>query len=165
MKNKIKKYTKEIILFFIFMTIFANAVSLYRSIDLNKNSLNIQYVTLLNNIEYTIPKDKTIMIHFWATWCPTCKVEADNIQKISEKYEVLTIALKSGSDREIEQYLKDNNLNYRVVNDKDGVITEKFGVSIFPTTIIYDKNRDVVFSDVGYTSTLGLWLRMWWASF
>ncbi|MCF6309961.1 MAG: redoxin domain-containing protein [Sulfurimonas sp.] len=165
MKKKIKKYTKEIIVFFIFMTIFANIISLYRSIDLNKNSLNIQYVTLLNNIEYTIPKDKTIMIHFWATWCPTCKLEASNIQKISEEYEVLTIAIKSGSDSEIEQYLKDNNLNYRVVNDHDGAITDKFGVSIFPTTIIYNRKRDAVFSDVGYTSTLGLWLRMWWASF
>lgn len=165
MKDRIKKYAKEIILFLIVMTIFANTISLYRSMDLNKNSLNIQYVTLLNNIKYTIPKNKTIMIHFWATWCPTCKVEAANIQKISEEYEVLTISIKSGSDSVIEQYMKNNNLNYRVVNDQDGVIADKFGISIFPTTIIYDKNRNTVFSDVGYTSTLGLWLRMWWASF
>ncbi len=122
-------------------------------------------MTLLNNTQYSLPKDKIIMIHFWATWCPSCKLEASNIQKISEHYEVLTIAYKSGSDEEIKKYLKDNQLNYNVVNDNDGHITSKFDISVFPTTIIYDKNKNIVFSDVGYTSTLGLYLRMWWADF
>ena len=40
-----------------------------------------------------------------------------------------------------------------------------FNISVFPTTIIYDKNRDIVFSDVGYTTTPGLCLRMKWANF
>lgn len=165
MKDKIKKYTKELILFLILTTIFANVLSIYRSMDLNKNPLNMESVILLNHTPYFLPKDKPIMIHFWATWCPTCKVEAGNIQKISQEYEVLTIALKSGTDSEIEQYLKINDLNYRVVNDQDGHITDKFDVSVFPTTIIYDKDRNVLFSDVGYTSTWGLCLRMWWAGY
>jgi len=163
--KKFKHYIKEIIFFFIFITIFANVISIYRSMDLNKSQLNIESVTLLNNTQYSLPKDKIIMIHFWATWCPSCKLEASNIQKISEHYEVLTIAYKSGSDEEIKKYLKDNQLNYNVVNDNDGHITSKFDISVFPTTIIYDKNKNIVFSDVGYTSTLGLYLRMWWADF
>ena len=164
MKDKIKKYIKEGLIFLILMIIFANAVSMYRSIDLNKNSLDLEHIVLLNNTKYTIPKDKPVMIHFWATWCPVCKTEASNIEKISQQYEVLTIALKSGTDSEIENYLKNNNVNFKVINDQNGYITNKFDVSIFPTTIIYDKNRNIVFSDVGYTSTLGLYLRMWWAS-
>ena len=163
--KKFKHYIKEIIIFFIFITIFANVISIYRSMDLNKSPLNIESVTLLNNTQYLLPKDKTIMIHFWATWCPSCKLEASNIQKISEHYEVLTIAYRSGSDEEIKKYLKDNQLHYNVVNDNDGYITSKFDISVFPTTIIYDKNKNIIFSDVGYTSTIGLYLRMWWANF
>lgn len=164
MKNKIIKYIKEILIFFILMTIFANILSLYRSNNLNKEALNISSVSLLHDSSYTLPKNEPILIHFWATWCPTCKAEAPNIQTISENYNVLTIALKSGSDTEIEEYLKSRGLNFKVVNDIDGAITEKFEISIFPTTIVYDKNGEVFFSDVGYTSTLGLWLRMWWAN-
>jgi thiol-disulfide isomerase/thioredoxin len=164
MRDKIVKYFKEILLFFLVMTIFANILSFYRSNNLNKEALNISTVNLLHDKSYVLPKNEPILIHFWASWCPTCKVEAPNIQKISKSYNVLTIALKSGSDAEIEEYLKSRDLNFKVVNDIDGAITDKFSVSIFPTTIIYDKNGEVVFSDVGYTSTLGLWLRMWWTS-
>lgn len=165
MKDKIIKYFKEILIFFIVMTIFTNILSLYRSNNLNKEALNISAVTLLHNKPYVLPKNEPILIHFWASWCPTCKVEAPNIQTISENYNVLTVALKSGSDAEIEEYLKSRNLNFNVVNDMDGTITKKFEISIFPTTIIYDKNGEIAFSDVGYTSTIGLWLRMWWATY
>ncbi|OHE00003.1 MAG: thioredoxin [Sulfurimonas sp. RIFCSPLOWO2_12_36_12] len=164
MRDKIVKYFKEILLFFLVMTIFANILSFYRSNNLNKEALNISTVNLLHDKSYVLPKNEPILIHFWASWCPTCKVEAPNIQKISKSYNVLTIALKSGSDAEIEEYLKSRDLNFKVVNDIDGAITDKFSVSIFPTTIIYDKDGEVVFSDVGYTSTLGLWLRMWWTN-
>lgn len=163
MKNKAMKYIKEILLFVLVMTIFANALSLYRSNDLNKEALNISSVTLLDNTSYTLPKNEPILIHFWATWCPTCKAEAPNIQTISENYNVLTIAIKSGKNSEIKEYLKSRGLNFNVVNDMDAKLAEKFGVSIFPTTIIYDKNGEVFFSDVGYTTTLGLWLRMFLA--
>ncbi len=164
MKNKIIKYLKEIALFFIIMTLSANILSLYRSGSLNKNALDIQTVTLINNSSYTLPKDEPILIYFWATWCPICKTEAPNIVTISKKFNVLTVALKSGNDSKIEEYLKSQDLSFRVVNDYDGSITQKFNVSVFPTTIIYDKGGNELFSDVGYTTTLGLWLRMWWAS-
>ncbi|OHE07240.1 MAG: thioredoxin [Sulfurimonas sp. RIFOXYD12_FULL_33_39] len=162
MKNKIVKYIKEIVVFIIVMILFANLLSIYRSQELNKDPLGISTFKLLNNDSYAVPKDKPILIHFWATWCPTCRAEASNIQSISKRYSVITIAYKSGSDSEIEEYIMDKNFNFNVVNDYDGKIGEKFGVSIFPTTIIYDKNGNEAFSEVGYTSTIGLWLRMWW---
>lgn len=163
MKNKIIYYFKEIVLFIVVMTIFANILSLYRSQELNKDKLNISTFELLNSSFYTLSKNEPLLIHFWATWCPTCKAEASNIQTISQKYNVITVALKSGSDEELEEYLKNRNFNFKVVNDYDGSITQKFNVAIFPTTIIYDKKGNVIFSEVGYTSTFGLWLRMWWA--
>lgn len=164
MKDKIIKYTKEALLFVVIMTIFANAISLYRSMDLNKNPLVLESVTLIDDSLYALQKEKPVLLHFWATWCPTCKAEAGNIQAISKSFEVITIAVKSGSNDEIVEYLKSRDLNFRVINDNNGYITNQFDVSVFPTTIIYDKDKNVVFSDVGYTSTWGLWLRMWWVS-
>ncbi|HIP44390.1 MAG TPA: redoxin domain-containing protein [Sulfurospirillum arcachonense] len=164
MINKLKKYTKEIILFSILLFVMSNAISLYRSTDLNKVELLLSDVTLIEGKSYTINNKKPIMIHFWATWCPICKVEASNIQQISEDFQVLSIATQSGSDEEIKNYQKENGVNFMVINDQDGSLTKSYGVTVFPTTIIYDTNQNVAFSDVGYTSTWVLWIKMFWSS-
>ncbi len=164
MKDKLKHYTKEIAIFFIIITILANIISFYKSTDLNKEPLDIKNITLLNGSKYQLPHAKPILIHFWATWCPTCKVEASNIQTISKDYEVITIAVKSGSNYEINKWLNENGYNFKVINDSSGLISSNFKIAAFPTTFIYDKDKNLVFSEVGYTSTIGLYIRMWWVS-
>ena len=161
--NRVKHYLKEIAIFVIVMTIFANIISIYKSSDLNSEALKLNSVTLMNNELYTFTNDKPILIHFWATWCPTCKLEAPNIQTISEQYNVVTIAVNSGSNKDIKEYLDENNFTFNVVNDQDSTYSSEFKIAAYPTTFIYDKNRDLVFSEVGYTSTVGLYFRMWWA--
>jgi len=163
-KEKFKKYLKEIVTFFIFITILANIISIYKSSDLNKKALQDVNITLLDAKSYSFPKNKAVLIHFWATWCPTCKLEASNIQTISENFEVLSIAVNSGNDDELKKYMNDKGFNYKVYNDKSGFFAQEFNIAAYPTTFIYDKNRELVFSEVGFTSTWGLWLRMWWAS-
>lgn len=160
MKEKIKKYLKEIIIFTVVLTIAMNGISYYRSLDLNKDRLEIKTFKLIDNSEYKVVLNKPLVIHFWATWCPTCKFEASNIEKLSKDYEVLTIAVQSGSKEEIKKYLKDNNLTFRVVNDENGSFSSQFNIKAFPTTLIYDKNKHLKFSEVGYTSTIGLYSRM-----
>jgi thiol-disulfide isomerase/thioredoxin len=160
MKDKIKKYFKEGVIVVIMLIIAMNGVSYYNSLDLNKEKLNINTFVLLDNTIYTVPKDKPILIHFWATWCPICKLEAPNIETISKDYEVITIAVQSGSNEEIQNYLDEHNLNFNVVNDDAGLYFKKFNGKAFPTTFIYDKNRKLKFSEVGYTSTIGLYSRM-----
>ncbi len=155
MKSKLKHYLKEIISFIVMLVIIANIVSFYKSMDLNKAKFDIKNISL---------DDKPILVHFWSTWCPTCKIEASNIQTISQSYNVLTIAVQSGNDTKIKKYLDDNNLDFKVINDKDSFYSKKFNIEVFPTTLIYDKNKKLIFSEVGYTSTIGLQLRMWWAS-
>ena len=163
MTAKLKHYAKEILYFIVIMTIFANVISLYKSQDLNASAFTLDSVTILDNKRYTIKKDRPILLHIWATWCPTCKMEAGNIQRLSEHFEVISIAVKSGSDEDIQKYMKEHNLNFKVINDTDGTLASQFHISAFPTTFIYDTNKNSVFSEVGYTSTLGLYLRMWWA--
>jgi thiol-disulfide isomerase/thioredoxin len=161
MKNTIKKYFKEIISFALILIVASNLLSLYNSRDLNSSVLNISSVELLDKTTFNIDKSKPILIHFWATWCPICKIEASNIQKISENFQVLSVAVDS---KNIQAYLYENSLTFKTVDDKDGQIAKHFNISVFPTTIIYDKNQEMVFSEVGYTSTWGLWIRMLWAN-
>jgi len=165
MKEKIKYYFKEIVTIIVFVTIATNIMSYYKSQSLNHEPLGIQKFQLLNNQTYSVENNKPLILHFWATWCPVCKVEASNINFLSKHFQVITIAVKSGSNKEIQNYLNAHHYSFKVVNDKDGELSKKFHIAGFPTTFIYDKEHKLHSSDVGYTTTIGLFLRAWWASF
>ncbi len=165
MKQKLIFYTKEILLFIVVMTLFANLLSYYKSQDLNKEPLRVTHFTTLENSIYDIPNNKPVLLHFWATWCSTCQMEADNIERLSKHFNVITVAVKSGDATAVKKYLKEHNYTFKVVNDPKGTLAHTFHVSAFPTTFIYDKNHQLILSDVGYTSTLGLWVRMFLAQF
>ena len=165
-KEKLKSWAKEVVTTLVMIFVVANAISFFRSPDIaDKNLPEIN--TLLTNQELLSTDDykgKPVLIHFWATWCPTCKLEAGNIQSLSNSYSVITIAVKSKTDEDINTYLKEHNLDFKVINDAEGILAQQFSVPAYPTTFIYNKEGKLSFSEVGYTSTWGLYLRMWWAS-
>lgn len=160
----LKYIFKESIKFFIILILLANIISYYKSLNLNKNNLPFVQTQLINSSPYIPPSDQAILVHFWATWCPICTLEAANINAIANDYEVITIAVNSDTDTKIKEFLEKNNLNFNVINDQNSTLAKKMNITVYPTTLIYDKNKNLVFSEVGYTSTLGLYLRMIWAN-
>ncbi len=160
MGEKIKKVLKTLIKYTIIFIIVLNVVSYFKALDLNKEKLDIQSFTLLDNSNYEVNNNKPLLVHFWATWCPICKLEEKNIENLSKDYEIITIVTQSDSNKEIEEYLKKNNLSFKVVNDEYGDLSQKFNIKAFPTTFIYDKNQNLKFSEVGYSSYYGLYLRL-----
>jgi len=163
--KRIKHYVKEILYFIVIMTILANAISLYKSQDLTKKPLEIDRFQLINGSTYSALKQKPLLIHFWATWCPTCKLEASNIDFLSQYFEVITVVVKSGSNEKVQNYLKEHGYKFKVVNDENGILASQFNIAGYPTTFIYDEDKKLRFSEVGYTSTPGLYLRMLWAGY
>lgn len=104
-----------------------------------------------------------VLLHFWAVWCPTCRAEAGNISAVAQDLPVVTVAVKSGSDAEIRHYLQRNDLTFATVNDADARIARRFGITVFPTTLIIHRGR-AVWSETGFTTGWGLRLRMWLVS-
>ena len=93
---------------------------------------------LLDSTSYTLEKGKPVVIHFWATWCKVCQLEAQNIETLSKRYEVLTIAVNSGENYKVKEYMEERGLTFKVLNDSDGSWAKKFNVEAFPTTFMYD---------------------------
>ncbi len=157
---KLRSFAKEFAVVIVAIIIFTNIMSYLRSPELLSNKLPPIEATLLNGNVYRVEKGKPLVLHFWATWCPTCKLEASNIEHISQTYEVLTIVVNSGDDRKIKTYMDQRGLTFRVVNDSQGMWAKQFHVEAYPTTFIYDANGTLKFTEVGYTSTAGLLARL-----
>ena len=106
-------------------------------------------------------KGQPVLLHFWATWCPVCKLEQGSIEAISKDHNVITIAMNSGNKLEVQAFLEENQLSFPVIVDENGRIAERFGVSGVPTSFIIDNSGNIAFTEVGYTSSWGLRLRLW----
>ena len=103
-----------------------------------------------------------VLVHFWATWCPVCKFENNNIANISKSLPVLTIASWSESGAEVSKYMKSENLQMPVLVDEDGEWAKLYGVKGVPSSFIVDGNGRIQFVESGYTTEIGLRVRMWW---
>jgi len=125
----------------------------------------IQATTLLQqNFNLTTSQPKPVLVHFWATWCGICKLEQDSIQALSKDYNVITIAMQSGTDQEVQAYLDENQLNFNVINDVDGAFVSAYGVRGVPASFIVNSDNKITSSEVGYTTGWGLRFRMWLAN-
>ncbi|MES9970604.1 MAG: protein disulfide oxidoreductase [Candidatus Thiodiazotropha sp.] len=102
-----------------------------------------------------------LLVHFWATWCPVCKFESGGIASLSQNYPVVTVAMQSGSDRELREFLDQRELQLPVISDSDGSLAAAWAVKGVPTTYIIDADSRIRFTSVGYTLPLTLRIRLW----
>ncbi|WP_457606608.1 redoxin domain-containing protein [Nitratifractor sp.] len=107
-------------------------------------------------------RGEPLMIHFWGTWCPVCRQEASNIDRVARHYPVLSIAVNSGSAEKLREWMGSHSFSYPVLPDPDGNLARRFHIEIYPTTLIYDATGKLRFSEVGYSTTAGLLARMKW---
>lgn len=108
-------------------------------------------------------RGQPVLVHFWATWCPVCKVEQNSIDAVSKDHAVLTIAMDSGDETAVKSYLRDNNLTFPVIVDQYSIIAKQFGVQGVPTSFVIDPQGNIAFTEMGYTTGWGLRLRLWLA--
>ena len=141
------------------------SIRAWQSVDNIQGKAPVILATTLNNekIDSRDFQSKPVLIHFWATWCPICQFENNNIENISKDYQVISIASWSEGKAEVQKYIKDEHLNLPIVIvDEDGEWAKVFAVKGVPTSFIVDKKGDIQFIEKGYTSELGLRLRLWW---
>lgn len=125
----------------------------------NKNTPKMKAIELKDqngniiNIEKDY-KGKVVFLNFFATWCPPCRAEIPDIQKLYEdngynKRDVVVIAVASpGQGREkdeagVKEFIKNNGITYPVLMDNTGKVFQEYGVYSLPTTYLIDKQSKI----------------------
>jgi thiol-disulfide isomerase/thioredoxin len=119
--------------------------------------------TLLDGSQVSLDdlKGRPALLHFWATWCPICGLQQGAINAIAKDHAVLTIAMDEASADEIRGYLQDAGVNYPVLRDPAGDIARHYAIRGVPTSFILDRESNIRFVETGYTTGIGLRLRLW----
>lgn len=97
---------------------------------------------------------KVVLINFWASWCPPCKMElpdlAKTYNKLKNKGFVIIGIAESSTKEAVNQLIKQDNIKYPVVMDNDGSIANLYGgINAVPTTFLIDKNGNIVNRQIG----------------
>jgi peroxiredoxin len=91
---------------------------------------------------------KPVMINFWATWCPPCRLEMPAIQSvyanhIEDNLVVLAINTTYQDDvQEVRKFMLDKNIKFSVLLDMEGKISRDYKIQALPTSFfIYPDGR------------------------
>lgn len=122
----------------------------------------LQGVTLAGQ-PYTLAArpGKPVLVHFWATWCPICRMGQGGIDAIARDHLVVTVAMQSGDAQEIRAYLAKQGVGFPVLLDPDGALSSAWGVPAVPASFVVDAAGRIRFATVGYTTEAGLRARLW----
>lgn len=109
-------------------------------------------------------RGEPVLVHFWGSWCPICRVMEGSVDALAADHRVLTVALQSGEPAEIAAYLQQAGLSFPVIPDPDGAIASRWGVRGVPASFILSGDGQIVSTTVGLSTEPGLRLRLWAAS-
>lgn len=103
------------------------------------------------------------LIYFWADWCGICRAIQGNVDAVLRDYPGLTVAVRSGDNRQVGELMTQKQLSWPTVSDPVGSIGDRYGIRAVPALFFLDRQGEIVFTSVGYTSEWGLRLRLWLA--
>lgn len=104
-----------------------------------------------------------VALHVWADWCPICRAEQGTITALSEDHPVLTIAMQSGPPAAVAKVLKQRQLPWVTAVDARSEAARALGVKAVPAFVVVDAQGQLRGASAGYTTGLGMRVRLWWA--
>lgn len=98
---------------------------------------------------------KAVLINFWATWCPPCRLEMPAMQQIYAEYkdkgfEILAVNIEADARQEITDFVKELRLTFPILLDPDMKITRKYRIIGLPVSVLIDRQGIVRSKEIGY---------------
>jgi thiol-disulfide isomerase/thioredoxin len=117
------------------------------ALDFKLNDLNGKEVSLSDY------KGKKVFLNFWASWCPPCKAEMPDIEKLyneTNDTDLVILAINVGEIKsDVTNFLNDNKYNFTVLLDSDQNISNQYNIRGIPTSFFINKEGEIVSSKVG----------------
>lgn len=100
-------------------------------------------------------KGKVVLLNFWATWCPPCRLEMPTIEQAYQKYktkgfEVVAVSVDAGPKSAIQHFLQELDLSFQVLLDPDMDTLRTFRSSALSTTVVIDRRGIIRWRELGY---------------
>lgn len=93
-------------------------------------------------------RGKKVFLNFWATWCPPCRDEMPDMQKLYETrddVEILAVNLtgKENNIESVKNFVNEHNLTFPILTDENLALAHAFEVKAYPTSYLIDSNGKI----------------------
>jgi len=88
-------------------------------------------------------KGKVVVVNYWATWCPPCRVETPGLVNLADEYksrgvEVVGVTMDENLN-DVPPFVEKYQIKYPILTPGNDPHLSPVGISL-PTTFLYDKS-------------------------
>jgi thiol-disulfide isomerase/thioredoxin len=100
-------------------------------------------------------RGRVVLLNIWATWCGPCRAEMPSLDRLQALHRddglaVLAISVDDDGSNAVRRFFQQAGVrNLTLYLDADGATARAFRASSIPTTLLIDRNGNVVGSLVG----------------
>ena len=92
-------------------------------------------------------RGKVVVLNFWASWCVDCKLEAKSLADAAARWKGKNVVVVGVDTKDFafaaSRYMKRYGVDYPVVRDVSGSLSDRFGVTGYPETFFIDRSGRV----------------------
>jgi cytochrome c biogenesis protein CcmG, thiol:disulfide interchange protein DsbE len=138
-----------LVLIIVLLTNFSNKS--YSQYDFDLNDIEGNSVQLREEL-----KKGAVFIHFWATWCSTCKDELKILERVSDKYKdsgLVLLAINIDNPKnspKVKSFIASKGYDFTVLLDPTSSTFENFGGQNLPFSVFMDKGGNIIKTYAGF---------------
>ncbi|WP_130860286.1 redoxin domain-containing protein [Gracilibacillus phocaeensis] len=94
-----------------------------------------------------------VMLNFWATWCPPCRVEMPDMEKFHQDTEIEILAVNltetEPNTKQVQQFVNEYGLSFPILLDEVIEVANTYAIQPIPTSFMIDSEGIIQFKTFG----------------
>ena len=104
---------------------------------------------------------KVVLLNFWATWCPPCRVEMPGFQDVYDEHRddgfvVLGVSTDRAGRAPVLEFLREKGITYPVAMANGRTVEAYGGVRVLPTSFLIDREGRIRHEVRGFFAEVAL---------